>query len=114
MHIPEQPNSWQSSFWSSGIVIDERILFTSDTRYDPDLITTFDALFPIEAFFHDCQFFTGGVHAGLDEISQFPESIRRRMVLVHYGDNWEDNEEKVKNYGFVGLGKQWHFYDFPV
>ena len=112
MHIPEQPDSWQSSFWSCGLVIDDRIMFTSDTRYDPDLIKSFSKMFDFEAIFHDCQFFTGGVHAGIDEIAQFPKTIKKKMYLMHYGDNWEDQIEKVDSSGFAGLAKQWHFYDF--
>ena len=112
MHIPEQPDSWQSSFWSCGVIIDDRVMFTSDTRYDPDLLLTFDEMFDLEAIFHDCQFFTGGVHAGLDQLTQLPEQIKRKMVLTHYGDNWEENIEKVESGGFIGLAKQWHYYYF--
>ncbi|TFG63632.1 MAG: MBL fold metallo-hydrolase, partial [Spirochaetales bacterium] len=39
-HIPDFPNSWQNSFWSCGLIIDDRVMFTSDTRFDLDLITT--------------------------------------------------------------------------
>lgn len=113
MHIPEQPSSWQSSFWSCGLVIDDRVMFTSDTRFDRELIESFDERFEFELIFHDCQFFTGGVHAGIDELAELPADIKRRMVLAHYGDNWEENITKVKDGGFAGLAKQWHFYDFP-
>ena len=112
MHIPEQPDSWQSSFWSCGVIIDDRVMFTSDTRFDRDLIESFDSLFELQTIFHDCQFFTGGVHAGIDELNGLSPSIKRRMVLVHYGDNWENHVGKVNEYGFLGLGKQWHYYDF--
>ena len=112
MHIPEQPDSWQSSFWSCGVIIDDRVMFTSDTRYDPELITSFNERFELEMIFHDCQFFTGGVHAGIDEIAKLPAEVKRKMVLTHYGDNWEGNLGKVKAGGFAGLAKQWHYYDF--
>lgn len=112
MHIPEQPDSWQTSFWSSGLVLDNRVLFTSDTKYDPDLLLSYTDKFDIEMIFHDCQFFTGGVHAGLGELSELPKEIKKRMVLTHYGDNWEDHQAKVKSAGFVGLAKQWYYYDF--
>ena len=112
MHLPEQADSWQNSFWSCGLVIDDRVIFTSDTRYDPDLIKSFTAKFDIEAIFHDCQFFTGGVHAGIDELARLPADIKKRIVLTHYGDDWEENLPKVKSGGFAGLAKQWHFYTF--
>ena len=112
MHIPEQPDSWQTSFWSCGVVLDNRIMFTSDTKYDPELLVSYAKAFDIEMIFHDCQFFTGGVHAGIDELSELPSDIKSRMILTHYGDNWEDNLKKVKSAGFANLAKQWYFYDF--
>jgi ribonuclease BN (tRNA processing enzyme) len=112
MHIPDMTGSWQSSFWSCGLIVDNPIMFTSDTRFDPELIDTFTENFDLEYIFHDCQFFTGGVHAGLDELATLPSSVKERMILTHYGDNWKDMEKKVKEYGFHSLAKQWHHYLF--
>jgi len=114
MHIPDYPGSWQNSFWSCGLIIDDRIMFSGDTRFDQDLIDSFTRLFDLEMIFHDCQLFTGGVHAGIEELNTLDKDIKKKMVLVHYGDNWKDYEEKVPEYGFHSLGRQWHFYDFPV
>jgi mRNA degradation ribonuclease J1/J2 len=111
-HIPDSSYDWQSSFWSCGVIIDERILFTSDTRYDYDLIDFYEKKFKLEAIFHDCQFFTGGVHASLEEIKEFPPDIKSKMYLTHYGDNWEEFEDKIEKYGFAGLAKQHVFYIF--
>ena len=111
-HIPDSSYDWQSSFWSCGVIIDERILFTSDTRYDYDLIDFYEKKFKLEAIFHDCQFFTGGVHASLEEIKEFPPDIKSKMYLTHYGDNWEEFEDKVEKYGFAGLAKQHVYYVF--
>lgn len=111
-HVPDSSDSWENSFWSCGLVIDDRVLFTSDTRYDPELILSYDRLFNFEAIFHDCQFFTGGVHAGLEEIKDLPEDIKAKTWLMHYGDNWEDYLEKVTKYGFADLVQQWKYYDF--
>jgi ribonuclease BN (tRNA processing enzyme) len=111
-HIPDNSKSWASSFWSSGIIIDDRIFFSSDTRYDEELVTSYDKLFHFEALFHDCQFYTGGVHAGLEEIKNLPADIKARMYLTHYGDNWPDFEGKVKEYGFIELAEQHQYYIF--
>lgn len=111
-HIPDFPDSWQNSFWSSGLIIDDRIMFTSDTRFDDDLISSFTSRFDLEIIFHDVQFFTGGVHAGIEELKVLPENLKQKMILMHYGDNWEENEGKVKSYGFHSLAKQWHHYVF--
>jgi ribonuclease BN (tRNA processing enzyme) len=112
MHIPESAKDWESSFYSSGIVVDDRVMFTSDTRFDPDLIENYCPRFNLEAIFHDCQFSTGGVHAGIDELAALPPEIKKKMVLTHYGDDWKNHETKVRDSGFFGLAKEWHFYDF--
>ena len=111
-HIPDSSSAWQSSFWSCGVIIDDRIFFTSDTRYDHDLVEYFESRFNFEAIFHDCQFFTGGVHASIDELNNFSPAIKKKMYLTHYGDNWEENEPKIAEYGFAGLARQHVFYRF--
>lgn len=114
MHIPAQANSWEDSAWSCGVIIDNRVLFTSDTRYDPVLIKSYFEIFDFDAIFHDCQLFTGGVHAGINELKKLPKKIKRRIHLMHYGDNWKKHTDKISEYGFAGLAKQWHFYDFKA
>src|SRR5208337_2929300 len=37
-HIPDSSPDWSSSFPSYGLILDGRILFTSDTRYDPEMV----------------------------------------------------------------------------
>ncbi|MBN1647564.1 MAG: MBL fold metallo-hydrolase [Spirochaetales bacterium] len=112
MHIPDNPTSWHNSFWSCGLVLDNKVLYTSDTRFDRELIESFNGIFDLEYIFHDCQFFTGGVHAGIEELNTLPAEIKKKMVLMHYGDNWQDFQKKVKSYGFHSLARQWNFYDF--
>lgn len=111
-HIPDNSDSWETSFWSCGLIIDDKVMFTSDTRFDADLIDTYDKLFKFEMIFHDCQFFTGGVHASLDELNELPPAIKKKTYLTHYGDNWEKFEPKVEEYGFAGLCKQHVHYNF--
>ena len=111
-HIPDHPDSWQSSFWSCGLVIDDRVMFTSDTRFDRELIDSFEGIFEPEVIFHDCQFYTGGVHAGIDELGELPLEVRKKMILMHYGDNWKEHEKKVEDLNFMGLAQQWKSYCF--
>jgi mRNA degradation ribonuclease J1/J2 len=112
-HMPDSAASWRDSFFSLGVVIDGRVLFTSDTRYDPEVVLECDARFSPEAIFHDCQFFTGGVHASLEELKQLPAAIKKKTYLTHYGDDWSRFRDKVREYGFAGLARQDAFYDFP-
>lgn len=111
-HIPDSSDSWRSSFWSCGIAIDDRVLFTSDTRFDPELITAYDKDARYEAIFHDCQFFKGGVHAALEEINTLPADVKKRIWLTHYGDNWEQFEQQISDCGIAGLGRQMVYYNF--
>jgi len=111
-HIPNNSQSWASSFWSCGLIIDDRVLFTSDTRYDEDLLVSYDKLFGLEAVFHDCQFHQGGVHASLEELNQLPAGIKAKTYLTHYGDDWENHEKTVHEYGFPGLARQQTHYRF--
>jgi hypothetical protein len=45
------------------------------------------------------QFFTGGIHASLEEVSTLPRSLRRRIYLMHYPDSWRDHQESVEAAG---------------
>ncbi len=111
-HIPDSSSDWQSSFWSCGVIIDDRVFFTSDTRFDSDLIDYYESKFNFEAIFHDCQFFTGGVHASIEELKSFSAETKQKMLLTHYGDNWEDFEVKIKDYGFAGRALPHVYYSF--
>jgi ribonuclease BN (tRNA processing enzyme) len=113
-HIPDSSPDWSSSFTSYGLILDGRILFTSDTRYDPEMVVSLDAEYGFEAIFHDCQLFTGGVHASLDEIAGLPPSIRARTRLMHYGDKIEDFAPRIAELGFAGIVEQWRTYSFPA
>jgi len=112
MHTPDNAEDWQSSFWSCGIIIDNKVMFTSDTRFDTDLVENYAANFDLEIIFHDAQFFNGGVHAGIDELNTLPADIKKKLILTHYGDTWEDYQDKIEEYGFYGLAKQWQYYNF--
>lgn len=111
-HIPDHAESWENSFWSCGIVIDDRVLFTSDTQFDEDMVKTLDAMFHFEHIFHDCQFYPGGVHAFIDELATLPADIKKRMTLTHFGDNWIKFEDRVEKDGFAAFGRQQVFYNF--
>jgi hypothetical protein len=80
MHIPDTSLTWETAFWSSGVIIDNRIMFTSDTEFDRKLIDEYDAVFEFAAIFHDYQFFGGGVHSSLEEITGLSDEIKKKTV----------------------------------
>jgi ribonuclease BN (tRNA processing enzyme) len=108
-HIPGTATLEQAA-WASGIIIDKRILFTADTKFDLEMLETFDKAFNLELFIHDCQFFTGGVHASLEELKALPEHFKKRMLLTHYADNWEQFHPEQD--GFLGFTKPDLYYIF--
>ena len=111
MHIPEAAPSWKKSFYSVGVLIDDRILFPSDTKFDPDLIYgMLKEYSTIEYIFHDCQFYPGGVHAYYHDLKTLPPEIRSKMYLCHYGDNFA--QEDPEKDGFAGYAQQGVYYNF--
>jgi ribonuclease BN (tRNA processing enzyme) len=111
-HVPEGAPSWRESFPSYGVIIDGCILFTSDTRFDPDLLEWALANFPLKAILHDVQFFTGGVHAGIDELGTLPAAIKAKMFLMHYGDKLPEMADHIAELGFAGIVEQWKTYRY--
>jgi ribonuclease BN (tRNA processing enzyme) len=113
MHIPDSSQGWASSFPSYGVILDRRVLFTSDTRYDPAMVISLDEEYGFEVIFHDCQLFKGGVHASLDELAGLPPEVRAKTRLMHYGDKIEDFRQRIEDLGFAGIVEQWKTYSFP-
>ncbi|MFP4301644.1 MAG: MBL fold metallo-hydrolase [Spirochaetaceae bacterium] len=111
-HYPEQAKSWKDAMYSTGLVIDDRILISGDTQYDPALLEEYGAQFPIEEIFHDVQFFTGGIHASLEEITKLPREIREKMRLYHYNDSYEERRKEVAEAGFRGFAEPGKLYRF--
>jgi ribonuclease BN (tRNA processing enzyme) len=111
-HIPDCAPTWKEAFYSYGVVIDDKILFTSDTKFDPELLDTMDAKFDFHTIFHDCQLYKGGVHASLEELSSLKPSMKKRMHLVHYQDSVDKAEDSAREAGFAGFVRQWKIYRF--
>jgi ribonuclease BN (tRNA processing enzyme) len=87
---------------SYGLVIGEYnyIVYTSDALFDEDMIKAF-ADDGAKAIFHDCQMidYEGKVHTSLDELASLPESVRKLINIMHYGDDLEEYYLKVKDLG---------------
>jgi len=119
-HFPDTATSIEESQWCSGVFINQRVWISGDTM--------FDAKYPMEyakdaeLMFHDCQLFQGGVHASYNELMTLPETVRAKMLLYHYGDNWDQPESWANDTdgftgdpvadGFLGWTQQQIAYDF--
>lgn len=109
-HVPGNVNSWEKAFWSTGLALDDKVIFTADTRFD---LTIFEHLNfdGVEAIFHDCQLSgPGSVHATYEELCRLMPSYKNRMYLTHYGDNFEKFSPMED--GFSGFAKPWVVYKF--
>jgi len=111
-HIPDSAKSWRQSALSYGVVINDRIAYSSDTRFDPSLFAFWEKNYHIDLIFHDCQMFSGGVHASIDELSKLPTATKAKMLLMHYGDAALALPDKALATGFGGFVEQWHTYVF--
>jgi len=110
-HIPDNTGSWKQSFYSCGILVDKRVLCPGDTRFDPELIEVMLSEYPsIEIIFHDCQFFSGGVHASYDDLKTLSPDIKKKMFLCHYGDTAEKYDPLAD--GFAGFAQRGCYYNF--
>jgi hypothetical protein len=93
-HIPDSAQDWQASFISFGLVIDDQVFVSCDSRFDPDLFEMFSHC---PYVFHDVQFFPGAVHAPLNDLRTMTHVVPK-MRLMHYGDNWDQQDIS----GFAG------------
>ena len=99
-HTPGRP-CW-------GFRLDERAtgrsaLLTCDSRFHRRNLEQWGA--QADIIFHDCQLVAspGHIHATLEELVALPPEWQRRIVLVHYGDNWRDFEGRI---GAMTFGKE--------
>jgi len=98
-HIPNDPASWETGFHSVGVLVDDRVLISGDTMFDREMIDAFGAR--AEVIFHDCQGFTGGVHASYDELLTLPAPTREKTFLYHLTDGIHA-ERSPEEDGFAG------------
>ena len=110
-HFPEHAVDWRDSFYSTGMIINQQVLFTGDTQFDPELLHSFQELYEIDTIFHDVQFFNGGIHAHLDELLTLPQTTREKIILMHYPDNWKNRRQQAQTAG-MRFARQHCFYNF--
>ncbi|MCC6955023.1 MAG: MBL fold metallo-hydrolase [Deltaproteobacteria bacterium] len=79
-HIPHSP--------CHGVIFDDRIFVTTDTRFAPDILDAVVRRYPIETIFHDCMFSESAwiYHTAYRDILTLPKSLRERLILTHYED----------------------------
>lgn len=105
-HVPDIAKSAQEAFLSYGLMIDDKVLFSGDTKFDKGLIDEYGK--QSEIIFHDSSFMPNPVHASIDELRTLPKEIRDKMLLMHYSDDYEGKDTT----GFKGLAEEGVRYIF--
>jgi len=85
------------------------IFYTSDMVFSPELLSEFTEPdnIDVDTIFHDCTFsppYTGTVHTHYGQLFTLPDNVRKRIVLMHYG-NVPDGIDVVGD-GFKGAARR--------
>lgn len=80
--------------------------------YSSDVINPITEFIPYagdyKTIFHDCQLFETGsdIHTTIQQLRKLPESIRKKIVLMHYGAGIEKEDTSM----FLGYAKRFAPY----
>ena len=88
---------------SYGLWINERLLFSGDTRAIPEIVERFNP----DVILHDSTLSEWNpVHASVTELLEsYPDAVRRRMYLMSYEDHWEEYQAQIET-EFAGFARQ--------
>ncbi|MCX6139830.1 MAG: MBL fold metallo-hydrolase [Candidatus Kapabacteria bacterium] len=106
-HIPGEAGTPNDAFITYGLLIDDRVFYSGDTKFDRELIDMYADR--SEVMFHDASLTPNQVHAWIETLRSLPEDVRKKMYLVHTQDNVTDEDTAL----FAGLTKQGIRYIFP-
>jgi glyoxylase-like metal-dependent hydrolase (beta-lactamase superfamily II) len=95
---------------SYSILFNDYLFYSGDAVFDPELLLDLFERREVEIALHDCQLHAPGeVHACLPELLTLPESIQRKVCLMHYGDAQPDFVGKTGHMTFI---QQHRIYEF--
>ena len=111
-HVTSSQNSLHNSQLSYGILLDNKVLFTADSQFNPNQLNYLLDNYRIEAIFHDCDLlgFSVGVHASYEQLCTLPAEVKCKMYLCHYNDV-EQKPDTTKD-GFLGYTQAGVYYNF--
>ncbi len=102
-HVVTNEKSFCKSQLSYGLIIDDKILFTGDSKFWKEQIEFLDKKYNFEVIIHDCDVkgYASGVHASYNQLKNFSTDIKKRLYLCHY-DKHIDNVTPESD-GFAGV-----------
>lgn len=90
---------------SYGVSLDGSFVYTGDTRPIPELLARHVG--GKELIAHDCSLVGNPSHTGIDDIErEYPEALRRRMVLYHYGSVADGATLAARGYRIASMGER--------
>lgn len=103
-HISNRP--------SYSFIINDYLFYSADAKFSRSLLADIHHNRKCKYILHDCQLFSPGtVHASLDELLTLPEEIQEKVLLMHYGDNYQQFLGKTGRMQFM---EQHRIYNFPL
>ncbi len=85
---------------------DRTIFVTTDTQFNPEQIKDFYRT--ADYIIQDCEtMYKSGVHAHYDQLATLSPGIKKKMILIHYNDNVDDDfRKRAIDDGFMGFADQ--------
>ena len=83
----------------------ESVFYSSDTRFDYPAYVHY--LHEAKLVFHDVQLtpVANPVHALLEELRTMPADVKKKTVLCHYSDEWDNGQYEVVGREFAGFAE---------
>jgi ribonuclease BN (tRNA processing enzyme) len=99
------PTRHHAPMTSFGISLGGSFVYTGDTRPVPEALAALahgDAVIA-----HDCALVGNPSHTGLDDVErEYPEALRRRLVLYHYGSEADAAAMRARGYRVADAGER--------
>jgi len=90
---------------SYGLALDGSFVYTGDTRPIPEVLARYAG--SGEVIVHDCSLVGNPSHTGIDDIErEYPEALRRRMILYHYGSAADGEALMARGCRVAGMGER--------
>lgn len=109
-HVPGKPSTSLEIHVGESKDDDRIAWWSGDVTVMPELLTELEPRTTV--FFHDCTFteYPGQVHGSYQALEALPESLRRKIVLMHHEDDLEEHRARAEELGFR-IALPGHVYD---
>lgn len=110
-HTQGKPAPDGTEFYTHALLIDDRIFFSGDTTFDPELLE--EHARDADLIIHDAGIVETPLHPTIDQLRGLPAEMKQKMLLVHYPPAARDLD--VSDFlGFVEAGVRYRLTPEPV